>query len=713
MGSSLSCAGRGVAGSKQQDNMEICRQRVGNSKPAGLSAAALAAHTAGFADLANGRKSSKDSDRMLPPDSRTVPRPASPLGASPAGTAAAAAAAALTAGARGGQLAQGEQADSSAQKPAAGKPVPQAQMGRADSAHLGSPYEQHFLGPPVPPCNDERLETLHALQQVDEPPDPEISHIVSLICNVFKTNAALVALVEDGRIYIRNSQGFQRGDFPWRWSFCAWTLAPKHGQCLVVEDALEDSRFADNQFVLGEPHVRAYIGTPLIASDGHRLGTLCFVDQKPRKMDAEQCQILNNMAELCVREIEKGAKLHKHHKKSQALQQVNAGLLRAMDCFQDSIMFVDTSSERWQILHTNEAWSRVVETDRQSALTTTFWDLFALPAGEGSDKPWEQLREKCLAGRKFSILGCLLGKGSFGRVYRGMYNGKVVAVKVMDGNKEVKVDAAGVPLEVALTQHLAHPNVVATLHYQVVKPQGGEDRVFCSDSANASAEQKAVPPQTWLVLEHCDGGCLQDAVDKGFFRTNRSVLTGQPNLDVICPTALDIARGMAFLHAHNIIHGDLTGGNILLSSSSADPRGFCAKVADFGMARELQIKSRIETATYGTVTHMPPELLESGTMTKATDVFAFGVVLYELACSARAWAGLNHAQVISAVAVDKRSLVFPLSVPAEYAALAQRCMSRDAAERPTFDELCELLPGLQASLAARLAAVTPLLGSRD
>ena len=59
-----------------------------------------------------------------------------------------------------------------------------------------------------------------------------------------------------------------------RWSFCAWTLAPTHHQVMCIEDTHEDARFSDNQFVLGEPHVRFYCGTPLVASNGHRLGTL-------------------------------------------------------------------------------------------------------------------------------------------------------------------------------------------------------------------------------------------------------------------------------------------------------------------------------------------------------------------------------------------------------------------------------------------------------
>lgn len=68
---------------------------------------------------------------------------------------------------------------------------------------------------------------------------------------------------------------------------------------------------------------------------------------------------------------------------------------------------------------------------------------------------------------------------------------------------------------------------------------------------------------------------------------------------------------MTYLHSLDILHGDLTGGNILLVSSNKDSRGFIAKVADFGLSRVLSAEA-VSTGTYGTVTHMPPELLTTG-----------------------------------------------------------------------------------------------------
>ena len=70
------------------------------------------------------------------------------------------------------------------------------------------------------------------------------------------------------------------------------------------------------------------------------------------------------------------------------------------------------------------------------------------------------------------------------------------------------------------------------------------------------------------------------------------------------------------------VRADVTGGNVLLQRSKQGAAGFSAKIADFGMARDFSVQDRIQTRMYGTVTHMPPELIRSGTASKAVDVYA-------------------------------------------------------------------------------------------
>jgi hypothetical protein len=83
---------------------------------------------------------------------------------------------------------------------------------------------------------------------------------------------------------------------------------------------------------------------------------------------------------------------------------------------------------------------------------------------------------------------------------------------------------------------------------------------------------------------------------------------------------------------------------------------------------------------------------------QASDVYAFGVLLWEMMAGCRAWASMKHAQVMHCIVVEQRSLVFPPHTPADYAHFAMRCLSHEASERPTFEEACTKITALQAAL---------------
>lgn len=73
---------------------------------------------------------------------------------------------------------------------------------------------------------------------------------------------------------------------------------------------------------------------------------------------------------------------------------------------------------------------------------------------------------------------------------------------------------------------------------------------------------------------------VQEGIEQGWFRKppEASILLGRPDLDSILSTAREIADALCYLHEANILHGDLTGNNILLASSDADDRRFIVKV---------------------------------------------------------------------------------------------------------------------------------------
>lgn len=112
------------------------------------------------------------------------------------------------------------------------------------------------------------------------------------------------------------------------------------------------------------------------------------------------------------------------------------------------------------------------------------------------------------------------------------------------------------------------------------------------------------------------------------------------------------------------MHGDLKAANVLLLSSDQDKRGFIAKVSDFGLSRVLSNnRTQIKTQTFGTVTHMPPELLSKGILTASADVFAMGVLMWEAYSADRVFKHLSDSEVILAVVTRKARPVFPSDVP--------------------------------------------------
>lgn len=323
-------------------------------------------------------------------------------------------------------------------------------------------------------------------------------------------------------------------------------------------------------------------------------------------------------------------------------------------------------------------------------------------------------------------LGPLLGQGGFGKVYRGLWNGAAVAVKIIQHSGPLPVSEVGTDMkpvlsrtperqvsdlttlrsrsrnctkpqhleagnvEGILTLQLSHPNVVQTFKAATRPLQS-----YCLHGTEETEDEQLF--ETWLLLEYCDKGSLQDAVDRGWFHADQNGHIDsrtKPNMRAIRATAHEIAAALAYLHSQDLLHGDLTGGNILLASSGdADERGFCAKVADFGLSRTLGSEP-VDTGTYGTVTHMPPELLTTGKLSKSADVYAFGVLLWEMYTGQRPWSGLGQMQVIFHLTQRKKRLQFPSGTPPQLQALGTRCMSAEATERPKFDEILRLIDEL-------------------
>jgi GAF domain-containing protein len=85
---------------------------------------------------------------------------------------------------------------------------------------------------------------------------------------------------------------------------CGWTMASERHCVMIVNDVSQDARFCQSP-VAQQYGVRFYVGAPLVSSSGHRIGTLCFADSKPRVFDDASLKLLCNFSELVTRALER------------------------------------------------------------------------------------------------------------------------------------------------------------------------------------------------------------------------------------------------------------------------------------------------------------------------------------------------------------------------------------------------------------------------
>ncbi|WP_247046218.1 PP2C family protein-serine/threonine phosphatase [Arthrobacter rhizosphaerae] len=151
----------------------------------------------------------------------------------------------------------------------------------------------------------ERVRALAALHLMDSAPEERFDRITRLARELFDVQGAAVTLLDENRLFSLSPQVpghtvVDRND-----SFCDVTI--RQQALLVVPDATQDDRFSWKPEVTGGFGIRFYAGRPLSVGDGHRVGSLCLFDTKPRDLSPGERELLEEMAQWAEREVQDSA----------------------------------------------------------------------------------------------------------------------------------------------------------------------------------------------------------------------------------------------------------------------------------------------------------------------------------------------------------------------------------------------------------------------
>lgn len=262
-------------------------------------------------------------------------------------------------------------------------------------------------------------------------------------------------------------------------------------------------------------------------------------------------------------------------------------------------------------------------------------------------------------------LGEEIGQGSYAVVYHGIWKGSDVAVKVYFGKDYDEGTLLDYKKEIDIMRRLRHPNVLLFM------------------GACYSQERLAI------VTEYLPRGSLF----KILHRSNQ-MLDIRKRLKM----ALDVAKGMNYLHRRHppIVHHDLKSSNLLVD------KNWTVKVGDFGLSKLKNATFLTAKSGGGTPQWMAPEVLRNDPSNEKSDVFSFGVILWELMTLKIPWASLNSLQVVGVVGFMDRRLEIPENLDPRISSIITDCWQSNPGARPSFQDIIQRMNGILHSVPAAI-----------
>ncbi|XP_055827282.1 serine/threonine-protein kinase STY13-like [Solanum dulcamara] len=280
------------------------------------------------------------------------------------------------------------------------------------------------------------------------------------------------------------------------------------------------------------------------------------------------------------------------------------------------------------------------------------------------------------------IIKTVIARGTFGTVHRGIYDGQDVAVKLLDWGEEGQRSQAEVSSvrtafsqEVSVWHRLDHLNVTKFIGAAMGTPDLSiqTENGFIGIPRNLCC----------VVVEYLPGGTLKSFLIKN----HRRKLV----FKVVVQLALDLARGLSYLHSEKIVHRDVKTENMLLD------RNRTLKIADFGVARVEASNPNDMTGETGTLGYMAPEVLNGNPYNRKCDVYSFGICLWEIYCCDMPYPDLSFSEVTTAVVRQNLRPEIPRCCPSSLANVMRRCWDASPDKRPEMDEVVTLLETIDTS----------------
>ncbi len=157
--------------------------------------------------------------------------------------------------------------------------------------------------PPLPENEEDRLQALIKYQVLDTQAEQRFDDLTAIAAHICDTPISFISLIDTDRQWFKSKYGLEVTESPRELAFCAYTILQPE-KMMIIPNAEEDERFANNPFVISEPNIRFYAGAALVTPDGFPIGTLCAIDNKPRELSPEQLQTLQALSRQVISQLE-------------------------------------------------------------------------------------------------------------------------------------------------------------------------------------------------------------------------------------------------------------------------------------------------------------------------------------------------------------------------------------------------------------------------